>query len=318
MKRLFTFFSGLLLITHASAQTVWSTGSYTFTKTAPFQQDCITPGVCLTRGSQSVLYNEVTENYLDGDGNCDWTPGNTTWAYGNISDWATLTYQNLYDLNGCTPPSMVNQPMVLHIMPDDIYLQLTFSLWAGSSSGNFTYTRTTQIPLGIKLNSFEVKQNNGNCMLDWVTASEKDNKGFYVERSHDGRNFETLGFVSATANAAAVSAYTYTDAKPYYGFNYYRLKQVDYDGQYDYSWIVNTSVTNESIKVYPNPATNVIRLESAGSGSGSWKLSNAVGTSVKTGTLSGKEINISELPPGMYILTIMEGQSVTVRNIVKL
>lgn len=74
MRKLFT----LLMITsccHANAQIIWNSGTYTFNKTAPFQQDCITSNVCLTRGPMSVIYNEVTENYLDGDGLCNWTPG---------------------------------------------------------------------------------------------------------------------------------------------------------------------------------------------------------------------------------------------------
>lgn len=214
---------------------------------------------------------------------------------------------------------MVNQPIVLHIMPDNIYLQLTFTLWAGGGSGgNFTYTRTTQSTLGIKLNTFEVKQNNGNCILDWETSSEKDNKGFYMERSNDGRNFETIAFVSANANVVSGSKYTYTDEKPYDGFNYYRLKQVDYNGDYEYSWVVNTSVKSSSVNVYPNPATDVIHLQTNGLNAGSWKLSNSIGHFLKKGSLSEKEINIKELQSGMYILTIFDGQNVTVKNIVKL
>lgn len=209
--------------------------------------------------------------------------------------------------------------MVLHIMPDDIYLQLTFTFWAGGNSGgNFTYTRTTGTPLGIKLATFEISQHNGNCMLQWATSSEKDNRGFYIERSNDGRSFETLDFVSAKAGAQQGSAYAYTDLKPHNGINYYRLKQVDLDGRHEYSWLVNTVVKTEDINVYPNPATDVIYLKTKETKTGSWKLSNALGTTVKRGSLSFKEINISELPAGMYLLTIMDGQQVTTKNVIKL
>ena len=137
--------------------------------------------------------------------------------------------------------------MVLHIMPDDIYLQLTFSFWGIGSGGggNYTYTRTTPTILGIKLSAFGVKQNGMSCILNWATSSEKNNKGFYIERSNEGRNFETIDFVSAKANSESGNTYTYTDLNPTESLNYYRLKQIDHDETYNYSWIVNTIVKSQ-------------------------------------------------------------------------
>jgi hypothetical protein len=320
MKRLFTLLTSFALIANASAQTIWNTGSFTFTKTVAFQQDCITPSVCLTRGSNSVIYNEVTENYLDGDGNCSWTPGNTTWAYGNIANWNTLTYQNLYTLNNCTPPSMVNQPMVLHIMPADIYLQLTFSLWAGGGTGgNFTYTRTTgPAPLPIHLTAFNVEQKNNNCVLSWTTESEVNNKGFDLERSADGKTFESIAYIPASAALNTTNSYNFTDESPYNGLNYYRLKQVDLNGDVTYSWVVKTSIKSGNINIYPNPSTNVVNIKSS-NGFISWKLANNLGVIVKAGTSTDKEIYIRNLPSGMYMLTIIDNEhNVLVKRITKL
>jgi hypothetical protein len=120
--------------------TVWNTGSFTFAK-PPGTQDCITPQTCLTR--ITVLYNSVTGT-VSGHQPCPgYTgPSNTEWAYGNISQWSTLTYNKLFNVNACSPPSMVDHPMVLHLISENIYLQVTFTSWFSADSG-FSYVRTT-------------------------------------------------------------------------------------------------------------------------------------------------------------------------------
>ncbi len=119
-------------------QTIWDSGTVVFTKTAVGQIDMLTANTHLTRGSDRPIYNNITESSASG---CSWTPGNTQWAYGNLANWSTLTYKNLFELNSCNPPSMVNQPMVLHLLTEDIYLQITFTFWQ-QRGGNFTYTRS--------------------------------------------------------------------------------------------------------------------------------------------------------------------------------
>lgn len=127
---------------NANAQIIWDQGSLTFTKTTPGQSDNISGYTHLTRGSNGPLYNAVYES-SQVYGSCSYNPTNTEWAYGNISDWNTLTYQDLFCLNNRYPPSMVNRPMVVHLIQENIYLQLTFTYWQATGGGNFTYTRTT-------------------------------------------------------------------------------------------------------------------------------------------------------------------------------
>lgn len=122
------------------APIIWNSGSLTFTKTAPGQQDCITANNCLTR--ITVLYNSARET-VSGNQGCTYVgPANTEWAIGNIANWNTLTYRRLYSVNNCSPPGMVGVPMVLHLISEDIYLQVTFNSWQSAGS-NFSYTRST-------------------------------------------------------------------------------------------------------------------------------------------------------------------------------
>lgn len=129
--------------THTTATTapiVWNTGSFQFVKISGGQKDCITAQTCLTRNT--VLFNSVVETFSGMQGCGYLGPGNTEWAVGNIANWSTLTYQRLYLANSCSPPNMVYYPLVLHLIAENIYLQVQFNTWPGHVA-NFSYTRTT-------------------------------------------------------------------------------------------------------------------------------------------------------------------------------
>ena len=316
MRRIFTIIF-LLTATQIQGQTIWNTGSLTFTKTAPFQQDCITPNVCLTRGAFSVIYNEVTENFLDGDGDCTWTPGGTEWAFGTIANWSTLTYQPLYVLHGCAPPTMVNQPMVLHLIQDNIYLQLTFSFWGGSSAnGNYTYTRTTTSTLGFDLLSFNATAKGRTIALDWATANEDKSLGFYLQRSIDGISFEELTFIPTKGNGQP-NSYGYTDLSANPGKNFYRLKQTHIDGGFEYSKIISGMLINDHFQLYPNPATEKVVLSKPFSKS-TVKVVSTLGTLVKEARVQNGIFDISDLQSGVYYLVITNGLESVTERMVKL
>ena len=87
---------------------------------------------------------------------------------------------------------------------------------------------TTALP--VELISFNGVAENNEVRLTWETASELNNDFFDVERSQNGLNFEKIGTVKGNGNSNILNQYTFLDKDPYVGFNYYRLKQVDYDG----------------------------------------------------------------------------------------
>lgn len=93
-------------------------------------------------------------------------------------------------------------------------------------------------PLPVELLSFTAQQTQQQVILEWLTATETNNAGFVVERSADARNWENIGWVEGHGNANRMIRYQYLDRQPLQGINYYRLKQVDYDGAYEYHKIV--------------------------------------------------------------------------------
>jgi len=116
-------------------------------------------------------------------------------------------------------------------------------------------------PLPIELLSFEAICNNNSVNLLWSTASEKNNDYFTIERSSDGITFQTVLTVKGAGNSNQVINYSAVDVQPLGGIAYYRLKQTDYDGKFEYSQIIVTcngslGNTNGNINVYPNPASS--------------------------------------------------------------
>ena len=100
--------------------------------------------------------------------------------------------------------------------------------------------------------------------LNWKTLNEIDTRGFDIERSFDNTDrFLKIGFHNSAVNNLQEKKYIFNDNNNYEGTTFYRLKQLDADGNFTYSNIVavNGVSKNESLRVYPNPADNFIWIE---------------------------------------------------------
>ncbi|MBJ7427487.1 MAG: T9SS type A sorting domain-containing protein, partial [Bacteroidia bacterium] len=154
---------------------------------------------------------------------------------------------------------------------------------AGAAVGTNPYTRTLNnitsfTPFGVassgtlpvKLIRFNGAIANNITNLNWATSSEINNKGFEVQRSLDGADFETIGFVKGAGNSNAINKYAYNDNLSNTNYEptaaiYYRLKQVDFDGSFEYS---NTIVVKDDIAIEfgnditisPNPFTDGVQI----------------------------------------------------------
>ena len=119
---------------------------------------------------------------------------------------------------------------------------------------------STNNQLPIELLSFNVEKEGAKALIKWTTGSELNNDYFVIERSKNGRDFEQVTTVSAAGNSnQAINYHTY-DYKPLEGLSYYRLKQVDFNGEYTYSEMIpldNIIVKGKEKKmsVFPNPLT---------------------------------------------------------------
>jgi hypothetical protein len=117
--------------------------------------------------------------------------------------------------------------------------------------------------LPVTLVSFTGKAIEHTSTLAWATTEEINASHFEIERSGDARIFETIGKVDAKGESKALVTYDFTDNNPFPGTNYYRLKQVDFDGSYAYSRTISIHFDDsERISVYPNPVADLLRVES--------------------------------------------------------
>lgn len=179
---------------------------------------------------------------------------------------------------------------------------------AYSGAGNRVMTSGTFSPLPVKWASFTVKPVNGNNELIWKTASEAQNHRFEVERSADGLTFNKIGEVPAAPNATNGASYAFTDKTFHQGTNYYRLKQIDMDGKFDYSSTIHVNTTQAlSFSLYPNPVTHALKIKNAPLSDGklAYIISNGAGQQVLSGILpADKSISVQHLTAGRYFLKI--------------
>ncbi len=112
-------------------------------------------------------------------------------------------------------------------------------------------------PLPVTFISFSGAALNETVILKWQTAKEENNRAFVIERSADGKNFQPLAEVSGNGTTQQVSTYKFTDATPVAGFNYYRIKQIDFDNTESYySKVIVVKLLSASSQTVlaPNPA----------------------------------------------------------------
>ena len=148
--------TGLLICgaTNALATEVWSGLDYTFEKpswadwTLPENQDRITDNIWITRKDTQGIFNiKQEDSYQDGV-----SPLDTGWAYGNVEDWESLDFQPWIMWAGHNPSGTVGQDAVLHLISDDIYLDIMFTGWiGGNNGGGFSYLRAVPEPATLSL-----------------------------------------------------------------------------------------------------------------------------------------------------------------------
>lgn len=120
-------------------------------------------------------------------------------------------------------------------------------------------------PLPIHLAAFKAENwNNQYVTLTWNTLSELNNKGFYVERSKDAASWKALDFVNSLSDQGLNKKsleYIYKDESAMNGLNYYRIRQVDFDGKITYSPIASAYFDKKTkVLLFPNPAINELNI----------------------------------------------------------
>ncbi len=174
-------------------------------------------------------------------------------------------------------------------------------------------------PLPVELLSFSVAAVGEQNFLQWSTASELNNSHFEVERSKDGKTWQKAGIVAGKGTTNEVQEYRFSDRISYTGRYYYRLKQVDFDGRAEYSWIeqVERSPGGGNFTFYPNPATSFIHVNSP-LYPASIMLMSQTGAVVWEGEINegNEKFKLPGMAPGVYIIQLQNAAGLAYQRLV--
>jgi hypothetical protein len=180
-------------------------------------------------------------------------------------------------------------------------------------------------PLPVKFLEISAAQKGSGVSVNWSTTAEYNNKHFDVEKSIDGSHFTAVNRLNGAGNSNTVLRYSSYDAKPIAGYNYYRVKQVDIDGKFDYSAVVKVKISIEKtgVSVLTNPFVNNITVDflSNSNQSVSVRLTDISGKLIATdkwqigkGSTRVTFDKVAALQRGMYILTVTDSNNETIYN----
>ncbi len=156
------------------------------------------------------------------------------------------------------------------------------------------------------------KKNDHTVLLNWTTYSEENNKGFVVERSENGTNFDSIGFVSSLSIGGKGATYTFTDQSVSGGKLFYRLEQINRDNTYHLSPIKFVLLNGGNyVRVYPNPVRDMLSINTSYTFSNSQlNIYDMAGHLVIKKSLNGGgtlNIPVQKLLSGLYLAKIFDG-----------
>ncbi|MBL0102987.1 MAG: T9SS type A sorting domain-containing protein [Bacteroidetes bacterium] len=187
---------------------------------------------------------------------------------------------------------------------------------AGTSFNALYSVAQSTVPLPIKLLTFTADHEGENIVCHWITGSETNNDHFDIERSFDGETFEKIGKVNGYGAGVSTTnrSYSFEDPDKCHEIRYYRLRQVDIDGQFEYSETVavNCISKDQMIQIHPNPAYETITYQFSQAND---EVLNIRIIDVTGRILKDENVNairgfnsfntpVSELPAGVYYLHI--------------
>jgi Secretion system C-terminal sorting domain len=263
---------------------------------------------------------------------------NGKWSVTNFKDYTVGIFG--YPLTPSAPPSIGNVEYYIGTDPGfGNGTPITFAASADVQLTNIPITISGTLPNGTYVFHIRSKQNpwsidnaktftiggavpltwsyvtaqlqNAQTLVSWATEQEINTAKFEIERSTDGLRFEKIGTQLAAGNSTSVKKYSFIDAHPATGFNYYRIKQIDADGRFTYSVIVKV-LNKENIKeafIAPNPVTAMLNLiEPTTTFIQTLEVYDSKGTVVLRKNVSSEvqvySLPVANLPNGNYVLKV--------------
>jgi poly(3-hydroxybutyrate) depolymerase len=257
------------------------------------------------------------------------TPSTILTAAGSYSPNGNIAVYNWQQVSGPSPATIANAntmtPDISNMINGGDYtFKLTVTDVIGATASAVTDVTVLFSLLPVELNYFKGQATNNGNLLQWETATEQNTDYFSVERSTDGNQFTAIGQAAAAGTSTAVKDYSYTDTNAPAANLYYRLKQVDKNGNAKYSKVI-LIISNNSrtgVQMYPNPVQDNLNVAINNDVKGKGKITvyELTGRIIsqqaieKNDKVLNAAVSMNNLSAGLYVVEIKIGDNYKLTN----
>jgi len=241
--------------------------------------------------------------------------------------WSNTEYTNSSGTSFSCPLAAGVAALVLCVNPNLTPMQVRDAMRLTASNhtspnnqygwGILDALQAVNFPLPVELISFTATVQENNVYLEWSTATESNNFRFEIERKFEDGNFITAGFINGKGTKISRTDYLFTDKYLQPGNYSYRLKQIDFDGNFEYSSVINVSVSIPEEYVlyqnYPNPFNPATNIKYSVPKTSYIKINlydaignkiRAIDEGIKTAGIHKLELNAGDLSSGVYFVIL--------------
>jgi hypothetical protein len=277
-------------------------------------------------------------NYNSSDADSDAMEGTDDAVYVKVSADCGITWTTLHTFNDANTTGIISNTLTQRVVDLSAYNGQTIQIGIQGSEGNVDDGPDYDFHVGdieidnignlpVELTTFTAKAEGTTNRLLWETASEENNSHFEVERSTNGVDFEKTGTVEGNGTIVEVSNYNFVDETPA-TVSYYRLRQVDFDGNFEHSNVVmvkRDNIMNNDVTLYPVPVKDRLTVQYATATDEDVIITviDVTGRKLITKTVNAVEgenqfhIDFTELPAGSYFVRLQSDLSITVKIVIK-
>lgn len=234
--------------------------------------------------------------------------GNTAADF--IAKWTGSAWEGLGS-------SLLGAVRTIGIAPDNLYVGGDFI--NGANNGDIdNIARYEYMSLPVELSGFDASLHPEGVWLRWQTESESANDYFQIEHGTDGMPFSPIGRQEGAGNSVQSQRYSFLHRDPLPGQNYYRLRQVDFDGTEHFSPVRGIAIAGAALLAAPNPTAGAFVLRGLGESPARVRLYGATGALLWEGDAAdGETVELAAYPSGMYWVEVRQGGGWKTLRVVK-
>ena len=302
-----------------------------FSGTNTYGQVCAPSASFNNAGKFILTFNSETDAdyYEDTDGNGELN----SCPLGGTCDQMTLYSASGTNTGTSDTWTVNNKTVIKDAGGPDLRSEASATSGSGDFTGSITFefmaspsltcTYTAGV-LPVMYARFNAEKQAKTAVLSWTTGSEINNDYFVIERSSDSKDYTAIGEVKGAGNSADFVDYRFTDENPAEGMNYYRLRQIDFDGAENMSETKVVKMGNReatALTVYPSLTEGELTVDLVDYTE--VKLNTQIvsgsGAVVRTFTLNGASksiVNVTDLMPGLYFISVQSKNEVAIAKFV--